>query len=211
MPFPLSPDHMYSLRGQTVKQFGYDQESQVDYAFNSLGYRSPVEFVDHGSPIVLLGNTISFGLGLPVEQSFAGIIAQELDCDVYNFAWGCHAHTNAEQLVLLKQILQVIKPQQVIFQINNLDRIRRNNHVQFNNPNDIVISEFVKFRQELEQALESIPHLLLYWDENQYSVPLPRCLIHNRYHCDTSLKSNATTFGPRSHKLIAYSILKEIK
>ncbi len=201
---------MYRLRTQTVKNFGYDHETQVDYKFNSLGYRSDSEFVDNHSPIVILGNTISFGLGLDVEKSFAGIIAYTLHCDVYNFAWGCYSHTNAEQLTLLKQILSVLRPRHVIFQINNLDRLRQGDQVIVNNPDHVVISEFEKFRDDLVQTLDSIPHVLLYWDEKQYSVTLPDCLIHNKYHCDISLKSDTTTFGYRSHKLIAYSLLKEI-
>lgn len=208
MPLPAAPDHMFGLRKQTVLQFGYDNETRTQYHFNSLGYRSDAEFDECDSPIIILGNTISFGLGLPIEQSFAGIIAKALNCQVYNFSWGCYGHTNADQLLLLKQILCVMQPRRVIFQINNLNRFRNGNHVSFNNLDDVVISEFNKFKLEIEQTLKSIPHDFLHWDNNSYPVHLPECLIYNKYHVDSSLQSNKNTFGPRSHKLIAHAILK---
>jgi hypothetical protein len=208
MLLPAAPDHMFGLRNQTVCQFGYDNESRTHYRFNSLGYRSNTEFDICGNPIIVLGNTISFGLGMPIEQSFAGIIANTLNCAVYNFSWGCYGHTNADQLCLLKQILSVIQPQRVIFQINNLNRFRNGNHVSFLNPDDVVISEFNKFNAELQQTLASVPHDFLHWDNLTYPVALPDCLIYNKYHVDSSLQSNPNTFGPRSHKLIAHTILK---
>ena len=208
MLLPVAPDHMYLLRNQTVTKFGYDDENNTDYCFNSLGYRSNLEFDDCDSPIIILGNTISFGLGLQIEQSFAGIIANTLKCKVYNFSWGCYGHTNADQLLLLKQILTAMTPRRVIFQINNLNRFRIDNYVNFQNSDNVVISEFNRFNLEIQQVLKSIPHDFLYWDETSYPVDLPKCLIHNMYHVDSSLKSNKTTFGPKSHKLIAYSILK---
>lgn len=208
MPLPPAPDHMWRLRGQTVQHFGYDQETNVQYRFNSLGYRSDLEFENTTDAIVLLGNTISFGLGLDIKESFAGIISNNLGCAVYNFAWGCHAHTNAEQLTLLKSILSEFNPRHVIFQINNLNRMRINNHVSMDNDHDSIVFEFEKFASELGSVLCSIPHTLLHWDEQAFPVNLPKCVVHNKYHVDSSLKSDATTFGPKSHKLIAYSILQ---
>lgn len=211
MLLPPAPDHMWRFRGQTIQHFGYDTETQVRYKFNSLGYRSDTEFDGTKSPIIVLGNTISFGLGLETHESYAGIIGVHMQSPVYNFAWGCYLHTNAQQLKLLKQILLVLQPRLVIFQINNLDRLCENHVVTTDNPQDKVIAEFETFRDELVQILSSLPHVLLYWDEKQYSVSLPRLVIHNKYHVDSSLQSNALTFGPGSHRLIAYSILKEIK
>jgi len=208
MQLPVAPDHMYRLRNQTVTKFGYDNQNDTNYCFNSLGYRSDIEFDHSDAPIIILGNTISFGLGLEIEQSFAGIIAGILNCKVYNFSWGCYGHTNADQLQLLKQILSVITPRRVIFQINNLNRFRVDDYVSFNNATDIVIAEFMQFSSEICQVLKSIPHDFLHWDKDNYSVDLPQCLIHNKYHVDSSLESNKDTFGPKSHKLIAHSILK---
>jgi hypothetical protein len=199
---------MYSLRNQTVIRFGYDNETGTDYTFNSLGYRSNVDFELNDCPIVILGNTISFGLGVDLQHSYAGILTSALQCKVYNFSWGCYGHTNADQLQLLKKILRVITPRRVIFQINNLNRMRIGHRMSFSNPEQMVIAEYNKFITEIQLVLALIPHDFLYWDENTYPVDLPNCLIHNKYHVDSSLESNKNTFGPKSHKLIAHSILK---
>ena len=208
MLLPPAPEHMYRLRNQTIKSFGYDTDGVVSYRFNSLGYRSDLEFTNNSSPIVMLGNTITFGLGLSVEQSFAGIISRTLEHPVYNFSWGCYGHTNAEQLILLKQILSTLTPRYVLFQINNLNRSRVNDHVSFDNPLEMVVTEFNKFILDLQQTLHSVPHGLVHWDENTYPVALPDCLIYNKYHVDSSLLLNKSTFGIMSHKLIAHAILK---
>jgi len=209
MQLPPAPDHMYCLRNQTVTKFGYDTETGTNYHFNSLGYRSDIEFDHSDPPIIILGNTISFGLGLEIKQSFAGIVADTLNCKVYNFSWGCYGYTNTDQLQLLEQILSVITPRRVIFQINNLNRFRVEDQVNFNNSKDVVISEFNRFNSGIQQVLKSTPHDFLHWDDNSYPVDLPECLILNQYHADSSLESNKNTFGAKSHKLIAYSILKK--
>ena len=211
MPLPKAPYHMYLLRDQTITNFGYDHETNTNYTFNNLGYRSMVEFVEDASPVIILGNTISFGLGLPIEKTFAGIMSQALDYPIYNFAWGCYGHTNNDQLLLLQHILTVLKPRHVIFQINNLNRIRNNGQVSFDNPDEIVISEFNKFSQEIQKVLKTTPHDFLHWDEKTYPVNLPHCRILNKYHVDSSPVRNKNTFGPRTHKLIAHSILQGIK
>lgn len=198
---------MYALRGQTMRNFGVDNKASTLYRFNSLGYRSPIEFESDRSPIIILGNTISFGIGLDYQDTFAGIVANSQNHPVYNFSWGCYAHTNAEQLELLKKILLVLSPSRVIFQINNLNRRRVDGVVSFDNPANIVVEEFNNFFTEIQQVLSLIPHDFLHWDEHSYSVNLPKCLIHNKYHVDSSLSDNPDTFGVRSHKLIAHAIL----
>jgi hypothetical protein len=144
MLFPPAPDHMFQLRNQIITRFGYDTDGVVNYRFNDLGYRSDLEFTQNHNPIVMLGNTITFGLGVSIEQSFAGIISKTLAHPVYNFSWGCYAHTNAEQLVLLKQILTTLTPRYVLFQINNLNRLRIGTHMSFDNSESVVIDEYNK-------------------------------------------------------------------
>lgn len=208
MPLPPAPDHMWAHRNQTITNFGYDYETTVKYCFNSLGYRSDVEFVDHDDPIIVLGNTISFGLGLPIEQTFAGILNKSLNHPVYNFAWGCCAHTNYDQLLFLTNILKSLTPRHVIFQINNLNRLHVGNQVSFENPHDIVVAEFEKFLTGITAVLQTVPHSFLHWDNQEHGVNLPECVVYNKYHVDSSLQSNFDTFGSKSHKLIAYALLQ---
>jgi hypothetical protein len=207
MLLPNAPDHMYKLCNQTVCNFGYDNESNIKYSFNSLGYRSCQEFITTNTPIIVLGNTISFGLGLSVEYTFADIVQKELNHPVYNFSWGCYGHTNNDQLLLLESILKVLTPRHVIFQINNLNRSRTDNVVSFDNTQELIISEFEKFDRKIHKVLQNIPHSFLHWDNQSHLVNLPTCLVLNQYHVDSSLASNKNTFGAKSHKLIALKIL----
>jgi hypothetical protein len=214
MIFPDAPSHMKDLAGQTVDQFGYDAITKVRYTFNTLGYRSDKEFTQIDNAVILLGNTLTFGLGLPIEETFAGILSNTLNSPVYNFAWGCYAHTNYEQLQLLKNILAVSNPVKVILQINNLNRIRNaNNTVNFNNPKDQIEHEYIKFRDELDKVLYGIPHHLLYWDNEIYQFDFTDCLIYNKYHIDNNIITTQTgseLFGKKSHKLIATKILQNL-
>lgn len=208
MQFPPAPDHMYQYRGQTIKNFGYDNLTKVDYSFNSLGYRG-LEFDSTKPPIILLGNSISFGLGVEYSQTFGGIIEQKLNCPVYNFSWGCYGHTNNEQASFLKKILKTIDPRYVIFQINNLNRFRNNEIISFDNHINIVVAEYLKFYDNMQTMLNTIPHGYLHWDNQTFLVDLPECLVYNKYHVDVSVITNADTFGIKSHKLIANRILQE--
>jgi hypothetical protein len=200
---------MYLHRTNTIRNFGYDDSTNIDYQFNTMGYRSNREFDIENSPIILLGNTITFGLGVPREKTFAGIIEKKLAHPVYNFAWGCYAHTNLEQLALLKSILNVTNPRYVLFQINNLNRYRVNGEINFHNPLHLVIDEYTKFIAEIKIILNTVPHGYLHWDEHIYDVELPKCLVYNKYHVDVSVATNKTTFGIKTHKLIAEKILQE--
>jgi hypothetical protein len=201
---------MFDLRNTTIKNFGYDTETAIDYTFNSLGYRSESEF-DSNTPIVIVGNTISFGLGLPIEHTFAGIIEKNLNYPVYNFSWGCYGHTNLEQLSLIEHILSVSMPKLVIFQLNNWNRYRMpNGVVNFSNSKEIVKKEFDKFLLKSKTVLQKVPHIYLHWDEEQHEIDLPNCLIYNKFHIDSSLTNNKSTFGKKTHKLIATALLKTI-
>jgi hypothetical protein len=214
MIFPDAPVHMKDLAGQTVDKFGYDTISKVRYKFNNLGYRSDIEFAPTNDAIILLGNTLTFGVGLPIEKTFAGIIDNTVSNPVYNFAWGCYGHTNYEQLQLLKSILKVICPKFIILQINNLNRIRNpDNSVSFDNPIDQIEKEYKKFRSELDTVLNNIPHHLLYWDEETYQFDFSDCLIYNKYHIDNNVVKTPlemSLFGVKTHKLIATKLLQNI-
>lgn len=209
MYYPTAPIHMFQHRNKKIKNFIGDSETKIDYKFNSLGYRSDIEFKLNKKPIILLGDTISFGLGLKIQDTFSHIIASHFKKPVYNFSWGCYAHTNYEQLNLLKSIFEVDEPSLIIFQINGLNRYRNNGVISFNNPKELIISEYKKFYVEISKLLKNKKHIFLYWDNEEHAVRFPPCLIKNRYIVDTSLK-NKITAGKKSNKLIALKIINEI-
>jgi hypothetical protein len=210
MLLPPAPEHMHVLRGQTVYRFGYDTESGTRYTFNSLGYRADQEFVDPGA-IVVLGNTLSFGLGIDIGYTYSSLIQERTGRPVYNFAWGCYAHTNLELSHLLESLLKHMTPSLILFQINNLNRLRIEGTICFDNEHNTVQSEYHKFLEHASLILNNCPHMFLHWDDEQHQVDLPPCLIYNKYHVDSSLKSHKKIFGRKSHRLIAEKILSEIK
>ena len=210
MFFPKAPEHMYNRRSTIIKNFGYDDETEVEYRFNNLGYRSDIEFEIGKNPIILLGNTITFGLGVEIKHTFSNIIASHFKNPVYNFSWGCYAHTNNEQSELLKSILTTDNPSLIIFQINNLNRFRNNNIVSYNNTKELIISEYKKFYDEIFKLLKNKKHIFLHWDDEEHEVKLPNCLIKNKFLIDGIIKKKKLG-GVKSHKIIGHKIVNEIK
>ena len=211
MQYPNAPKHMFICRNKNLKNFGYDHETNIDYKFNNLGYRSNIEFEPGKQPIIVLGNTLSFGLGVSIEDTYAYKISTETQKPVYNLSWGCYGHTNNELLKLLKFILLMDNPSLIIFQINNLNRYREENKkVNFNNKTSLIISEYQKFYNEISVLLKDKKHIFLYWDNENHEVQLPACLIKNKYFIDTSLKIK-NIFGKKSHHLIYLKIIEHIK
>jgi hypothetical protein len=210
MAYPIAPPHMYTHRSSKLQNFGYDNKSNVDYKFNSLGYRSNLDFKLGLKPVIILGNTVSFGLGIDFKDTYANILASYLNKPVYNFSWGCYAHTNYEQLQLLISIIKVDEPSLIIFQINNLNRYRKNNTVCFDNPAELINTEYKKFYAGIKKLLKNRKHFFLYWDDQEHDVNLPDCLIKNRFLIDGHYQ-NKTVGGIKSHKLIALKIITEIQ
>jgi hypothetical protein len=200
---------MHELRNSTVRSFGYDQTNAVEYSFNNLGYRGD-EFLNK-SPIVILGGSISFGLGIPYDCTFGSIVAKHTKSEVYNFSWGAFGHTNHEQLTLLTEILTVLDPKLVIWQINNLNRVRINQQVSFDNDKALVTEMYYDFLKRSNDILTRLPNILLHWDNEDFAIDFSNCLVYNKYHADKSLQNNPDTFGILSHKLIGHKILKKIQ
>ena len=210
MSYPIAPKHMFNHRSSVTKNCGYDTITDIEYKFNDLGYRSNINFIVGKEPIIILGNTISFGLGVDIKDTFAGILASHLKKPVYNFSWGCYAHTNFEQTQLLRSILEVDDPSLIIFQINNLNRYRKNNSICFDNPAELITAEYEKFSSEISILLKNKKHIFLHWDDQEHDVILKNCLIKNRFLVDGNI-GNRTVGGIKSHKLIGLKIIEEIE
>ena len=202
---------MYRYRGTTSIGFERDQVSNSTYTFNSLGYRSNIEFSTDNNAIVILGNTISFGLGINIDETFAGILSNTLSDPVYNFSWGCYGHTNHEQLNLLQNILKVTTPRKVIFQINNLNRKRLpDGNIDRANTAEFIKLAYTTFYHQAIDLLTNTPYVFLHWDNEFHGFEYPNCLVYNKYHVDKSILNIDTSFGPKSHKLIALKLLQNI-
>ena len=210
--FPIAPSNMLAHKNTTVKSFGYDSETETEYCFNSLGYRADFEFELNKKPIYILGNSMSFGLGVDFENTYGALVSKTLGIPVYNFSWGCYSHTNIEQIMFLEKLLEIDKPDFIIFQINNLNRSR--NHlgdINFANEEPLILSLYEKFIRQSQHILKNQKHMFVYWDDEKHDVVLPKnCIIKNRYCVDSVLKSRYI-LGPKSHKLISLKIIEHLK
>lgn len=207
MNLPIAPPNMYKFRNSTITNFSYDNDNNVEYSFNSLGYRGP-EFIEK-NPIIILGNTLSFGLGIDYNSTYGSIINKNLNYPVYNFSFGGVIHTNFDQLDLFKKIIKTIKPKKIIWQINNLNRIKDSEgDLKIVNDNELIIQQFKEFFVNVLKETENIPIKFLHWDPHEYNIDYSKFLIHNKYHVDCSLTDNKNSFGAKTHKLIALKILQ---
>ena len=218
--FQVAPDHMYSLRGKTVKSFGFDTLGDTTYHFNSLGYRSNREFDERSESICVFGNTNAFGLGVPFESTYAELISKDTGIPAYNFSWGCYNYTNLDQLDLIDQVLDVHKPRFVIFQMNNLDRVRRNKTtVTRQNSMGEIKRDHETFMTRIQKTFADVDHCILYWDDKDYDLPMPKFLIHNRYFGKRlqrngffdSKGKEVIIANHKSHKLVALKIQEHIR
>jgi len=197
------PAQMYSLRGSTVTNYGYDQQGNTSYTFNRLGFRSlePTAL----PRLVVVGNSIAFGIGVELKDTFGFKLAQAMHLDLDNRAFGCYFHENHDHLSNIQLLSQ--QPQDSVFliQINNLDRRRVGKEVFINNDSSWCIKRFLEFFEQTEELLKNRRHKYIYWDEINYKLPqsiLKKIIINNKFHLDRS-PLGRDTFGIKSHGAIA--------
>lgn len=198
------PPMMSELAGTTVQHYGYDQQGLINYSFNSLGFRSLEPTTD--PRLVIVGNSLSFGIGLDIQNTFGSILAQHTNRQLDNRSLGCFSHENHDQLHNIKLLAQQDQDSVFVIQINNLDRRRTGNTVINNNSQDWCVEKFLDFFDQTEQILKDYPHTYVYWDNVSYDLPksvTKKIVIKNKCHYDNSLLDNKDTFGMKSHDHIA--------
>ena len=198
------PHFQFELAGKTVKSYGYDRQDIIDYSFNSLGFRSPEPTND--ARLVVIGNSVSFGIGLDMQHTFGSMLAQYTNRRLDNRSLGCFFHENHDQLHNIKLLSQQDQDSVFIIQINNLDRKRTGDLVSPNNPPSWCMERFLDFFDQTENMLKNHPHRYIYWDKVQNCLPtkvLEKIVIKNKCYYDNSLPNNKNTFGAKSHSHIA--------
>ena len=66
---------------------GYNENYQqfVSYDFNFAGHRTPKQF-DETNHFLVIGSSLTFGLGVPEDKSYPSVIAKTLGMDYYNLS-----------------------------------------------------------------------------------------------------------------------------
>jgi len=198
------PDQMKQLSNKVVKNYGYDNQGIADYSFNNLGFRSPGPGLE--DRLVVIGNSISFGIGLNIEYTYGAILANNTKRQLDNRSLGCFLHENHDQLNNIRLLSKENCDSIFIVQINNLDRRRDGTKIYKNNDARWCVNQFLDFFDQTEYLLKYIPHKYIYWDNVEYSLPptIEKMIsIKNKFHLDCSLIDNSTTFGLKSHHTIS--------
>jgi hypothetical protein len=196
---------MKNLANTTVSSFGYDQTNTVKYRFNHLGFRNDYNV---GTSINVIGNSVSFGIGLDEQQTFGHILSQKLKLPCNNFSFGCYLHENHDHLNNLNILSQRNTDDIFIIQINNLNRRRDGNNVVLDSDPTIIRNRFFDYFDNLRTLIAGRRTMLIYWDNQDYSLPksvTDKLSIFNKFCLDCAI-NNKNTFGPLSHLAIAKTL-----
>jgi hypothetical protein len=196
------PEHMKRLANSTVTQFGYDNVGAASYCFDSRGFRTQ----NHNSRrLNVIGNSLSFGIGLNQQDTFGSQLAHHLNLDLNNCSFGCYLHENHDHLQNLNFMVTRDSDDVFLIQINNLDRRREHDDVKTNIDSAWAIKRFLDYFDQVRELCRNHKVIYVYWDNIQYSLPhsvINEISIYNKFHLDQSLLTYPDTFGPNSHQAI---------
>ena len=85
--------------------------TEIDYTFNSDGFRSR-EFSTHTGGVMFLGCSYTFGIGLPLEQTFPQLVSRELGLECLNL--GLPASSNDTAFRLADTWIEKLNPSTVV-------------------------------------------------------------------------------------------------
>lgn len=165
---PMDTQELYEKNLTTnidqLEKYGWVNNS-FTYKFNRHGFRCS-EF-DFKSGVMFLGCSFVCGIGLPLESTWAYLVAKNLELPMYNLGIGGTSIDTAFRLA--EHYIPILKPCKVILlkpSIDRLEIISHNNHFIDLAPfNSTMLEEFYKFwctnnlnakynRQKNELAIE---------------------------------------------------------
>lgn len=116
---------------------GWDKPGSILYRLNSQGFRGD-EFDSEQPNLVALGDSFSFGIGLPQEDTWPELVGKKLGLRVHNLSIpGCSAD---RCFALAEYWLPILRPQKVFMLTpcrGRLDVILENGHHETVMPSDV--------------------------------------------------------------------------
>lgn len=76
----------HESRSNALKKYGWDQLDIISYKYNNHGFRTP-DFNNKKSGLAL-GCSFTEGVGLPVENTWSGVLSKILDFPIWNLGVG---------------------------------------------------------------------------------------------------------------------------
>ena len=170
MEIYTSPPHQQKLKNLSVRTFGYDTSGQIDYTFNSIGFRSPE--IANARSLFVIGNSVSFGIGLPMTDTFAYQVSDAMTLPLANLSYGCHFHENHDHLHNIHSVAQRDHDDIILLQINNLDRFRKDRDtVVSGNDQEFCVKRFLDYFCQVKNLFRHKSLMIIYWDEIHYDMP----------------------------------------
>lgn len=95
-------------------------EKQITYSYNSHGFRSE-EFESDVNSVLFMGCSLTFGTGLPLEETYNYIIAKKLKMNFFNVALGGSSNDTAFRFGY--HYIPTLKPKLVILASPEITRL----------------------------------------------------------------------------------------
>jgi hypothetical protein len=218
MSIPLPYVDQYECRSETLEVYASDRRGQVLYQFNNYGYRNNIDYVDdEANAGVYIGSSITAGIGVDWDKSFASLSSQVLNVNCYHFAQGCVMVDNQEILRMLKLVKQSgINAKYYVIQFIQLSRQydAATGQTQFS---DDVEQNTIRFQQVFDQVQELLKNdvwCFLGCDEQQHQLPEsitkhPCCLTWNPQFIDFAGVGRHP--GVKWHRMISQGLAKFLK
>lgn len=208
------PNHQQQLANRTVTEFVIDQRSEIEYTFNTLGFRS-----DELTPqptVISVGNSITFGIGLPYSHTFTSLVGTKLNRPSFNMSFGCFKHENSDHLRNLQIIAKREEDDILLVQLNNISRRRvsKDDVITTQGEYTFDLSRLRSYVDEVSELFKNKKLVFLHWDDVGVTLPQDisaRILIYNKLHLDVSLPTHSDTFGVASHRAVANVIAEHLR
>ena len=215
MSIPIPYIDQYECRGETLEVYASDRRGQVSYQFNNFGYRNNIDYHEDEKNVgVYVGSSITAGIGVDWDKSFASLSSKNLNVNCYQFAQGCVMVDNQEILRMLKLIKQTkVDIKYYVIQFIQLSRQYDpiTGQTQLVDDYDQNISKFLQTFDEINDLLENDTWCFLGCDGQQHKLPdsiinHPCCLTWNPQFIDLAGVTGHP--GIKWHKMINQGIVK---
>jgi hypothetical protein len=218
MTIPLPYPDQYACRNEILEVYASDRRGTVEYQFNNLGYRNNIDYITQDSNVgIYIGSSITAGIGVDWQKSFANLTSQSLQTRTYHFAQGCKAVDNDEILRMLEAVIQSgLDAKYFVLQFINLDRIynAQTGITGYSADRKQNINRFVQVFDRVCQLLENCRWCFLGCDQQQHELPTyisnhKNCVSWNTRYID--LAGVGQHPGAKWHQMISLGLIKHLK
>jgi hypothetical protein len=218
MSIPVPFYSQYECRNETLEIYASDRRGIINYCFNNFGYRNNIDYYDRESNVgIYVGSSITAGIGIEWDQTFAANSSQKLEVQCYHFAQGCMPIDNQKIMQTIIDIKKInIVPKYFVIQFIDLNRRYNNLSGTCFNDNDqqANINLFKHTFSSIESLLSKDVWCFFGCDQQQHNLPPaiikhPNCVGWNIPMIDRAGVGHHP--GPKWHKMLSQGIVKKLR